>query len=467
MKRTLKSLPVFALVAVLVLCFSLPVSAQKTTVITDPTRHIVSENLSVFGDANLDEKVNIKDATDIQKVIANIKQSDDISELLADVNEDNYINIKDATEIQKWLAKLSINIKIGMPLETGTEASTSTQPVSTTDAFSAETKNTGSTLIPSAAVDNSSVSETSVQTDPVESDTAPATASSDVPQETTEATETFAETDPTEDTQPKETLPTASADEEEPEDLYRKAVMDKFVEKGYNPYEDGMFYEVIYCYYGENTTYRMAPEYVLIWASIGMVADEYFEITIGDYVLKCSGRCYPYDLGYFIYNPSSDSLLTIEEAYRYNLYGLETVFKEAPVFRTIKVDFNIIEELRINYYGSEKTELFLLHHSSAEEELKSKFTEGFFDIPELNLPKDENGFYYDKIYLVSLNVVGGTGASQWIHKITVENGILTVYRTITQPMFQPPDMNYQYVLIELDASLAESISELKDISVIA
>ncbi len=57
-----------------------------------------------LGDANCDSKLNVKDATAIQKHIAGIETlgSDGLS--VADYNEDGKVNVKDATAIQKFIA---------------------------------------------------------------------------------------------------------------------------------------------------------------------------------------------------------------------------------------------------------------------------------------------------------------------------------------------------------------------------
>lgn len=442
MKRTLKYLLAFALVAVLALGSVSLVSAQETTAIIDPTQPVASESSAIFGDANMDGKVNVKDATDIQKVVAKIKQSDDISELLADVNEDKKVNIKDATEIQKWLAKLPANDKIGAFYEEVQPSTAVTEPVDSSDDE------------PIAVLPTSS----EVIIDPTESGTAPTvptTSSADEPQEAT---------DPTENTDAQETTPTTPTEGEEPElDPYQREVIAKFVEQGLNPAEDGMFYRVCYSYRSDASADEATPDYVLIWTSVGAIADEVFEVTIGDYVLTCPGHCSPYLPGYYIYIPSTDTLLTIEEAYHQRLEGLETVFEEYPAFRPVEVDFKIIDQQSVSWYGSEETELFLLRHSSHEENVTAKFERG--KAPEINIPTDEKGFYYDKIYLVSLNFLGGGNSTQTIDKITVVDSTLTIYRTITSPELQTPDMNYQYLLIELDASLSESISKLEDFTV--
>ena len=235
---------------------------------------------------------------------------------------------------------------------------------------------------------------------------------------------------------------------------------------GYFPESEGMFYEEIYYYSSNPEAPENTPDYVLIWTSIGAVADEVFEVNIGDYVLNCPGHCYPYNPGYYIYVPAEDELITIEDAYRKRLDGLKTVFEEAPVFRPVSVDFNVIIKERIDYYGSEETELYLLHHGSCEEEVTSKFTDGgWYDVPELNLPKDENGFYTDgKIYIASFNVVGGGNASQYITRVTVKDGNLELHRVINTPELATPDMYYEFMLIEIDESLWYSIDRLWDIT---
>ncbi len=57
-----------------------------------------------IGDANMDTKLNIKDATHIQKATAGLLTLDFSGELRADVDFNGAINVKDATWIQKKLA---------------------------------------------------------------------------------------------------------------------------------------------------------------------------------------------------------------------------------------------------------------------------------------------------------------------------------------------------------------------------
>lgn len=71
---------------------------------TEFTVRIKSKALS--GDVNLDGKINIKDATAIQKHLAKFIQLEDKNLSAADVNADGKVNVRDATEIQKYIANM-------------------------------------------------------------------------------------------------------------------------------------------------------------------------------------------------------------------------------------------------------------------------------------------------------------------------------------------------------------------------
>ncbi len=85
-----------------------PTESATATEATEPTQSTTTEPKPEFevGDVNKDGKVNIKDATLIQKHIAKLLELDSAQLVLADCNMDNKVNIKDATYIQKKIAKL-------------------------------------------------------------------------------------------------------------------------------------------------------------------------------------------------------------------------------------------------------------------------------------------------------------------------------------------------------------------------
>ncbi len=69
----------------------------------------------IYGDVTGDNKVSIKDATAIQKHLADIEIISAARQPYANVNGDSGISIKDATCIQKYLALLEHNSKTGQP----------------------------------------------------------------------------------------------------------------------------------------------------------------------------------------------------------------------------------------------------------------------------------------------------------------------------------------------------------------
>lgn len=60
------------------------------------------------GDANGDGKVNVRDATLIQKYVASIVSINDINYKVCDMNLDGKVNVRDATAVQKIVAGMSI-----------------------------------------------------------------------------------------------------------------------------------------------------------------------------------------------------------------------------------------------------------------------------------------------------------------------------------------------------------------------
>lgn len=67
----------------------------------------------ILGDANEDKKVNVKDATLIQKFAASLVALSETQLVIADVNADGKVNVKDATTIQKYSAGMDTGFDIG------------------------------------------------------------------------------------------------------------------------------------------------------------------------------------------------------------------------------------------------------------------------------------------------------------------------------------------------------------------
>ena len=67
----------------------------------------------LLGDADTNGTVNVKDATAIQKHLADIQKLSETGVVLADVDGNSNVNIKDATAIQKYVAGMNTGFNIG------------------------------------------------------------------------------------------------------------------------------------------------------------------------------------------------------------------------------------------------------------------------------------------------------------------------------------------------------------------
>ena len=72
---------------------------DSKTVVAEKPEH-------TLGDVNLDGKININDATAMQRAIANMTTLNDRQLISADVNKDGELNINDVTLLQKYLVDL-------------------------------------------------------------------------------------------------------------------------------------------------------------------------------------------------------------------------------------------------------------------------------------------------------------------------------------------------------------------------
>ena len=102
-------------------------STQKPTTPTQPATQYIGKLR--LGDADLDGKITILDATTIQKVLASILPAfSEDAKRCANVDGDTAVSIIDATLIQKYLASVSIPYDIGSYLD-GEPETTAPQPV--------------------------------------------------------------------------------------------------------------------------------------------------------------------------------------------------------------------------------------------------------------------------------------------------------------------------------------------------
>ena len=94
---------------------------ETTTVITEPqetTTEVIITTVPealeyVYGDANSDNSITIKDATLVQKFVAFLVDAESLNLKNADCNLDSKVSVKDATCIQKYLANLTGFANVG------------------------------------------------------------------------------------------------------------------------------------------------------------------------------------------------------------------------------------------------------------------------------------------------------------------------------------------------------------------
>lgn len=169
---------------------TVPVPTTTQVVPVEPAEYVM------LGDVDFSDKVNIKDATLIQKHLAKLENLDEKAQFAGDVDGSEVLNIRDVTYIQKWLAKIEIDFAVGeQVLYKGSEIiiPTTTESVAVTTTAQATTAEPSETA-PVTTEDSTSATETTAE-----------------PVITTEATET---TIPTETTAPIETTSPILSDTE-------------------------------------------------------------------------------------------------------------------------------------------------------------------------------------------------------------------------------------------------------------
>ncbi len=183
---------------------ALPEGAVINGVEGNDASSVDGETYGLMGDVDANGKVNVKDATQIQKSAAKIITLDETATVLADVDLNDKVNVKDATAIQKWVAKIAVDMPINCLVYFPTAETTATEEVTTAATTVAPT-----VVVPTVAT----VDESEPATSKVPVVVIPTTA------EPTEAPTTVEPTEapkPTEATDPTEAPTTAAKPTEAP-----------------------------------------------------------------------------------------------------------------------------------------------------------------------------------------------------------------------------------------------------------
>lgn len=86
-------------------------------------------------------------------------------------------------------------------------------------------------------------------------------------------------------------------------------------------------YEELYSFYD---TDNKTPEYVLFHACV-TEGDRVTVEVINDYVVAAEHKCFPDELGYFVYVPSDNSVYTLAEASRAEVEDIDAVFESRKI----------------------------------------------------------------------------------------------------------------------------------------
>lgn len=180
------------IVSLLILC-----SCTAVFAISDSNETEILSPTYDLGDVDMNLKVNVKDATAVQKHLADMVIFNDAQLSLADANLDGSINIKDATYIQKVVAGLAQQLK-PEATDPATDAPTAAYPTDEDITVPEYSQGTEPTEEPATSEDTRATDPTEDSTE----ETTPAVQPTD-PEEipTQEPTETTTE-EPTEATQP-------------------------------------------------------------------------------------------------------------------------------------------------------------------------------------------------------------------------------------------------------------------------
>lgn len=181
------------IVSLLILC-----SCTAVFAISDSNETEILSPTYDLGDVDMNLKVNVKDATAIQKHIADIAVLSEQALAFADANLDDNLNIKDATYIQKVVAGLAQQLRPEVT-DPASEVPTEADPTDEDITVPESSQTTEPTEEPATAEDTRA-------TDPIEDsteETTPAVQPTDPEEVPTQETSELATEEPTApDTQP-------------------------------------------------------------------------------------------------------------------------------------------------------------------------------------------------------------------------------------------------------------------------
>lgn len=400
--------------------------ATENSTNTAPTTEAKETLYFILGDADLNDKVNIKDATTIQKHLAKILALSDVALLAGDTTEDGKLNIKDATEIQKFLANLSSNESIGKKFEV--EAT----PIETT-AKPSETANAPETTVFVPVTTNKT--ETTDDELPTES-TAPVSEATDPTESTaSEKTEATTETAETTTATIASTEATSTTASEESLTLY---------------FANTQNWENVNIHYWNDSDTTSWPGVAMVLLEINEEGHKVYTATV------------PADITGIVFNAGINMTQTVDI---YNIADdmcyspasqgaqhWEVEISEYTAQEDVSIDFEVVSDIGIGDYGSLGTLFFLVED---ENDLVYK------DIIEGDIPTLDTSTLQDrgKAIIVMLNSLSSGSNTQTIDELRISDDTLVISKTVNIPSAGTCDMNYRFVAIEVNKADIETVTD--------
>lgn len=143
-----------------------------------------------------------------------------------------------------------------------------------------------------------------------------------------------------------------------------------------------------------------------------------------------------------------------------------TVLTEPAV--NVEVPFEVLEQRRIEEFYPYENAIYLVN---SPEEMDSVLTtieegSGYYKRPERDEIFNE-AYFAEKSLIISLGFVGGGCCNQSIDNLIQNGDTLTLYRTVYKKALPTPDMNYQYVLLEVSNESIDGVSKIvEDVDVV-
>ncbi len=112
--------------------------------------------------------------------------------------------------------------------------------------------------------------------------------------------------------------------------LYKSEIFDLLSEKYDTDWDKSEYYREIYCYYEETSADETTPRYVLV--NTYLAGDPMLSVEcIGEYAVLNNCWAFPYEIGYFVYLPHENEVLTLSQAYDAEVECIEKVFEESGI----------------------------------------------------------------------------------------------------------------------------------------